>query len=588
MAPSVATPRADGWLWQKRLTTQPHGDRRLAQPSGRRWSSSRTSAFGHRRLHLRVCGRAVSLSVRHSSGEAHLTIGLPVLRQVRLSTPLLSAGSLSALSMSRGGPRTRRGGSGCRGARRSRRREWPSWRRRGQRGWRRGKGRRRRGGRGSCPRLPPLVFGLLDLVLRGPCTWLSFVLCCLRSSLGFTVDACSYDSLLAFGRFPVFLRDGGLWILRSFLCRPRSTGDWTQWEMTSGAFRILFNCVVRQRIRMLRQSRRFGRMSHIFSLKVDYVILRAPCIRQSPVRFLVRLRSTCLDFLGVASEKCFVFHTLGSSLDTALASVTEDFSARAPFVVVRPMMLVIMSSMNLKDSFATRRPRSLPTSAAACAWQVFRVTIFHAVFPSAVDLLIGARHPGRYGPEGQYVARRLFRLRMCRAGFAGDDAQHSCPCSMFCFIPLVLRQARDAPHHGSCSFKDVATLVVDNVSTCSRLFCWYFCILRFPPLVGRPAMPGIMVGPVEVFDGPDSADNAVGSTVAVLDKVRSRRCRNRGVLHVPFWTRLAGPSFRNDGHVELSPPDLEVHSRLLGDVWTDFARSLTPRCSASLISCVSV
>ena len=43
--------------------------------------------------------------------------------------------------------------------------------------------------------------------------------------------------------------------------------------------------------------------------------------------------------------------------------------------------------MNLKDSFAARRPRSLPTSAAACAWLVFRVTIFHAVFPSVVDML---------------------------------------------------------------------------------------------------------------------------------------------------------------------------------------------------------
>ena len=36
---------------------------------------------------------------------------------------------------------------------------------------------------------------------------------------------------------------------------------------------------------------------------------------------------------------------------------------------------------------AARRPRSLPTSAAACAWLVFRVTIFHAVFPAAIDML---------------------------------------------------------------------------------------------------------------------------------------------------------------------------------------------------------
>ena len=33
----------------------------------------------------------------------------------------------------------------------------------------------------------------------------------------------------------------------------------------------------------------------------------------------------------------------------------------------------------------------------------------------------------------------------------------------------------------------VATLVVDNVSTCSRLFCWYFCILRCVPSACRRA-----------------------------------------------------------------------------------------------------
>ena len=121
----------------------------------------------------------------------------------------------------------------------------------------------------------------------------------------------------------------------------------------------------------------------ICSVKMDSVLLRAPCIRQSPVRFC-----TCLDFLGVASGKCFVFRTLGSTLDAALSSVTQDFPARAPLVVVRPMMLVIMAGMNLKDSYAARRPRSLPTSAAACAWLGFRVTIFHAVFPSAVVMLM--------------------------------------------------------------------------------------------------------------------------------------------------------------------------------------------------------
>ena len=74
--------------------------------------------------------------------------GLPVLAGA--SGEEVDASALSCLTVralhSRGGPRTRRGGCGCRGARRSRNRGWPSWRRRGLRGWRRGRGRGKRGG----------------------------------------------------------------------------------------------------------------------------------------------------------------------------------------------------------------------------------------------------------------------------------------------------------------------------------------------------------------------------------------------------------------------------------------------------------
>ena len=66
--------------------------------------------------------------------------------------------------MNRGGPRTRGGGRGCRGALRSRRLEWPSWMVRGLRGWRRGRGRGKRGGRRRCPRLPLVLFVPAQLV----------------------------------------------------------------------------------------------------------------------------------------------------------------------------------------------------------------------------------------------------------------------------------------------------------------------------------------------------------------------------------------------------------------------------------------
>ena len=50
--------------------------------SGREWSASSTTAYGHRSLHSRGCGRAVSLTpgrsgdrtVRHSAGEAPLLV----------------------------------------------------------------------------------------------------------------------------------------------------------------------------------------------------------------------------------------------------------------------------------------------------------------------------------------------------------------------------------------------------------------------------------------------------------------------------------------------------------------------------------
>ena len=58
------------WLWQKRLTTQLHGDRRLPQPSGRWRSKLRTTAYGHRRLFHRGCGQASSRSLGRSGVTA--------------------------------------------------------------------------------------------------------------------------------------------------------------------------------------------------------------------------------------------------------------------------------------------------------------------------------------------------------------------------------------------------------------------------------------------------------------------------------------------------------------------------------------
>ena len=50
-------------------------------------------------------------------------------------------------------------------------------------------------------------------------------------------------------------------------------------------------------------------------------------------------------------------------------------------------------------------------------------------------------------------------------------------------------------HHGFCGFQEVAALVVDNRSGILCWFYWYRYTLFCVPLsVGRPVMPGIMVG----------------------------------------------------------------------------------------------
>ena len=107
-------------------------------------------------------------TVRHSSKKALLTLGLLVLAGASGETVDASAlGWLTVRALNE--QRWAEDEEGAVAAAEARG---------GQRGWRRGKGRRRRRGRGSCPRLPPLLaLGILDLVLRGPCAWLSFVLC---------------------------------------------------------------------------------------------------------------------------------------------------------------------------------------------------------------------------------------------------------------------------------------------------------------------------------------------------------------------------------------------------------------------------
>ena len=120
-------------------------------------------------------------TVRHSSREVHPDLGLPVLAGA--SGEAVDASALSWLTDR--ALNEQRWAEDEEGRLRLQRRAAFTAPRvaefdgRGQRGWRRGKGRTR-GGRGSCPRLLPLlVFGLLDLLLRGLRTWLSFVLCLL-------------------------------------------------------------------------------------------------------------------------------------------------------------------------------------------------------------------------------------------------------------------------------------------------------------------------------------------------------------------------------------------------------------------------
>ena len=73
------------------------------------------------------------------------------------------------------------------------------------------------------------------------------------------------------------------------------------------------------------------------------------------------------------------------------------------------------------------------------------------VRPKMLGILVGVDQKDRY-------TARLAALvvvngsGMFMSGFAGDDA----------FNAAVCRQARDARHHGFCSFQDVATLIVDN------------------------------------------------------------------------------------------------------------------------------
>ena len=51
-------------------------------PSGRRWSTQRTAAHGHRRLHERPGPQRSDRSLRRSAGDSHPTLGLPVLAEV--------------------------------------------------------------------------------------------------------------------------------------------------------------------------------------------------------------------------------------------------------------------------------------------------------------------------------------------------------------------------------------------------------------------------------------------------------------------------------------------------------------------------
>ena len=80
---------------------------------------------------------------------------------------------------------------------------------------------------------------------------------------------------------------------------------------------------------------------------------------------------------------------------------------------------------------------------------------------------------------------------MCFGGLVGEDASHA-------VFPSVVVRLKYGPH---C---ETASLWPRSSSTksvaCSRLVMLVFVqpTLCFPTFVGRVAMPGIMVGPVEV------------------------------------------------------------------------------------------
>ena len=94
-------------------------------------------------------------------------------------------------------------------------------------------------------------------------------------------------------------------------------------------------------------------------------------------------------------------------------------------------MLGISAGMDRKDNYAAcLRPRSLPTSAAACAWLVFLVTIFYAVFPSVVDMLkiLGILVGMDQKDSTSLVV--FFGIGMCRAGL--QVTLHPAVCSFDC------------------------------------------------------------------------------------------------------------------------------------------------------------
>ena len=103
------------------------------------------------------------------------------------------------------------------------------------------------------------------------------------------------------------------------------------------------------------------------------------------------------------------------------------FTPRAVFffLAVRPGC-----SAGMDSNAACLRPRSLPTSAAACAWLVFLVTIFYAVFSSVVDMLkiLGILVGMDQKDSTSLVV--FFGNGMCRAGLL--VTLHPAVCSFDC------------------------------------------------------------------------------------------------------------------------------------------------------------